>query len=179
MQALRITTTGPEIRYLAAHSTDELIDPEIVVTGTRGNLRWRFPDRLEREQPEGLARGGVRQLLVNGPGGYQLNALALRTALTHPEAGTDLESAAGHLAVVHAAFGGEEAPHFPIAPLSDEHWETIETENGPLRVISAFPSHAEALFRSGRLPSELPVPWSSGVYRVADVPLSTRGELPK
>jgi predicted dehydrogenase len=179
MQALRVTTTGPEIRYLASHSTVHHIDPEIVVSGSRGNLRWQFPDRLILERSGRIAAHAPPRILVDGPGGHALNALALRTALIHPATGTDVESAQRHLAVVHAAFGGENALDFPIPPLPGNYWEVVETDSGPIRGIIGFRATAEELFLSGRLPSEISVPWSAAVYRVEDAPLSARGDFPK
>jgi predicted dehydrogenase len=176
MQALRITTSGPDIYYLAAHSTSRETGPGILVSGTRGTLRWQFPDRLTIVR---TPKGGLPELLVDGPGGHRLNALALRTALTSPDAGTDIASAERHLAVVHAAFGGETAPSFPIDPIPGRYHHVVETEHGPLRAIVDFARTGEELFTSRRLPSELPVPWSAAVYRVDDEPLMVRGEAPK
>lgn len=158
---------GADLFFWAQHSSRIERPPEVRLTTDNGELIWRFPNQLLIRPRGGGERLGEEREIVSGVGGPDLNGLALRTAITDPDSGVDWRSAVSHLAVVTTAFGGADAPGFPIPPIHRQYVRVeTNTAGETFRSLESDPKEIERMISERILPTEAGVPWARYLRRV-------------
>jgi predicted dehydrogenase len=175
-QVLRLTTAngagpGPTVFGAFSHATRVHEDPSIVVTGTDGTLRWRFPDALDERTTD-----GSWHTVYEGPEGEHINGLSLQAALA-TLGGRSLsvgkvsnlvgvEGARWHLSTVVAAFGETPTADFP-PPLVPHPLRVTEERGGEqYEGIQDLDAQLRQMVSVGALPSELSLPWAAATTRI-------------
>jgi predicted dehydrogenase len=184
-QVLRLTTSngsapGPTVFGAFSHATRLHEDPSIVVTGTTGTLRWRFPDALDERGTD-----GSWHTVYEGPQGEHINGFALHAALA-TLGGTSLsmgkasnlvgvEGARLHLSAVVAAFGDTPTVDFPPPLVPHPLRITEERDGEQYEGIRDLDAQLKHMASARALPSELSVPWAAATTRIDSALSVTQG----
>jgi predicted dehydrogenase len=149
---LRIfTEEGPVLLFVATHCSRELLGPEIVIRGTEGTIRWtplgiEIESRGRREGLQVSPADTMRRLMYG----------AVLARLSDPDQPIcDLDIAAAQTLCANGAH--ESSAVTSIAPA---HVRRVDSETGPVTVISGIEHLVAQCFEREALLSEVGAPWA-------------------
>lgn len=150
---LRVTTReGVPLYFLVTHCSEETLDPEIIVLGDRGSIRWT-PRLVRIERADGSSEERVCE---TGKTLRDSIMTHLTQRLTDPQAFTcDLSIAGTHTLAVNGAHESS-----AVQPLDAALFQRFSQDNSIRTVIKGIDEIIARAFTQEKLFSELGISWA-------------------